>query len=284
VGAVRRQAEAQVAEVQRQAEAQVAEVRRHAEAQVAELKEQARRQFDELRHSADAQVAELRRSLDEMRVATQQQIEAVRRTANADAEDLVVSQLAAAAADNDRRTREEVESARTAAEAAALAGAMRLVESVRALDEARTLGELLDYLAQCASREVERAALFVVKGERLQGWRLAGFGSEAPPARTIDVAMGEVTPPAFARTAESRDYATLPLEVGGAVVAVLYADMTAGRSDIRRWRAVLEVLTRHAGRALEALTVSQASGLMLPRPMARASHSPPGQAEAGPIQ
>jgi hypothetical protein len=43
---------------------------------------------------------------------------------------------------------------------------------------------------------------------------------------------------------------------------------------------MLEVLTRHASRSLEALTVQQAAGLSLPRPVARASHAPlPGPVE-----
>ena len=72
------------------------------------------------------------------------------------------------------------------------------------------------------------------------------------------------------------------MTVDTAVVAVLYAD--APRLDTlsaaSRWPAILEVLTRHASRSLEALTVQQAAGLSLPRPVARASHAPlPGPVE-----
>lgn len=278
---VRRQAEAQVADVRVAAERQVADVRRQAESQVAALKEQARRQVEELRHAADTQVADLRRALDEMRVATQKQIEEVRRAANADAEDLVVSQLAAAAADNDRRTEEAVAQTRAEAQAETNAAAARLVESVRALDNARTLGELLDYLVESAGREAERAAVFVTKGDRLQGWRLVGFGPDLPPAKTIDLSPRELEPPPFARTTEARDFVTLPIQVGGAPVAVLYADTTAARGDLVRLRAVLEVWARYVGRALEAMTATRATGLMLPRPMARASQTPPDPPHPG---
>ena len=48
-----------------------------------------------------------------------------------------------------------------------------------------TLGELLDYLGQCAGREVPRAAVLVVRGERLQGWRFTGFGGATPAATTF---------------------------------------------------------------------------------------------------
>jgi hypothetical protein len=67
----------------------------------------------------------------------------------------------------------------------------------------------------------------------------------------------------------------LPVRVGGEVVAVLYADaprLDASSSDAR-WPPVLEVLVRHASRVLEAMTVQQAVGLSLPRPMARSSHT-----------
>jgi hypothetical protein len=45
---------------------------------------------------------------------------------------------------------------------------------------------------------------------------------------------------------------------------------------------VLEVLARHGSRALEAMTVQQAAGFSLPRPVARASHAAlPGPVEHG---
>ena len=80
-----------------------------------------------------------------------------------------------------------------------------------------------------------------------------------PETSTTDASL-----PPFARSAGSRHAAAIPVAVGGDVVAVLYAD--AIRSDARpsaaRWPSVLEVLARHASRALEALTVQQAAGLV----------------------
>jgi hypothetical protein len=275
----------------------------------------------DLRHTAEAQVADMKRTVDEVRQHAQQQLEALRRgtqeeldqvrrlaeaeivnarrSANADAEELVVSQLAAAAADNDLRTREAVDQAVALADAAALAGARRLAEAIESLDRARTLGESLDYLAQCAGREVERAAVFVCNG-RLQGWRLVGFAPGMPSAKSIDLdfasagiagaAAETITPavrraasqdlPPFARDAGERDACALPVIVGGAVVAVLYADARAEASSVPdRWQAVLEIRARHVSRSLEAMTVGQAAGLFLPRPMARASQ--PSRATTG---
>jgi hypothetical protein len=90
--------------------------------------------------------------------------------------------------------------------------------------------------------------------------------------------------PPFAQDAGTRHALALPIVVGGEVVAVLYADAprTDTPSAASRWPAVLEVLARHASRALEAMTVEQATGLGLPRPMARASHAVlPGPVEHG---
>src|SRR5207248_9235748 len=51
-------------------------------------------------------------------------------------------------------------------------------------------------------------------------------------------------------------------------------------SSDARWPAILEVLVRHASRVLEAMTVQQAAGLSLPRPVARGSHTTvPGPVE-----
>ncbi len=225
---------------------------------------------------------------------------------------MVINQLATAQAQADRRVSQAAERARTDAQQADLAQASRLVDAIRTLDDARALGEVLDALAECAGREVERAAVLLVKGGHLRGWRLSGF-PDAGPAKNIEldldaaglagavvrtgvaVSRPTVAPgddegtrqpalPPFALTAGARHAMALPIVVGGQVVAVLYAD--APRLDTPsssgRWPAVLEVLARHSSRALEGLTVQQAAGFSLPRPVARASHGAlPGPVEHG---
>jgi hypothetical protein len=248
--------------------------------------------LSELRNTSERRIAELA-----------QEIAHVRKTAAAEAEELVVAQLAAAASDNDRKRGDAVERARTDHHQTVLAQSARLADAIRALDEGRTLGDVLDTLAECAGHEVDRAAVLIVKGDRLKGWRLSGFGTSAPSARSIELSLEEaglpgavvrtgvavsrpaVDPgaseerqpalPPFAQDAGSRHALALPIVVGGAVVAVLYAD--APRLDTpsasSRWPAILDILARHASRVLEAMTVQQAAGLSLPRPMARGSHA-----------
>ncbi len=351
---VRAAADERAKAVAQAAEAASTDVRRHAQAQLAQLREGAQKHSDELRRAADIQITELKKVLDEsqrssaQRLAkvqgdSQAEVDRVRRDAQlalteaqrtlesrvaelrdeiervkmasvAEAEEAVVAQLAAAASNTERRQAGAVEGAKTDAQQAALAHAARFADAIRSLDEARALGDVLETLAECAAREVDRAAVLLVKGDRLTGWRLAGFGPSAPAAKSIDLSLDEaglpgavvrtgivvsrpvVEPgpsqarqpalPPFAQDAGARHALALPVTVGGVVVAVLYGDAPRldRPSDSSRWPAMLDVLARHASRVLEAMTVQQASGLSLPRPVARGTHaSLPGPLEqAGP--
>jgi hypothetical protein len=154
---------------------------------------------------------------------------------------------------------------------------------------------------------VERAAVLVVRGDRLRARRLAGFGRAVDVNLDLDaaglagavvrtgitVSRAAVEPrdeegtrqpalPPFAQDAGARHAVALPIFVGGQVVAVLYADAPRAdtRSSAARWPAVLEVLVRHASRALEAITVQQAAGLPIARAAGPAS-MPGGDAAAG---
>jgi hypothetical protein len=283
---------------QQQADARIAEMRNESDAKLTHLRAEIQQQMDLARQAAQADVEQVRR-------LAASEIENACRRANAEAEDLVISQLAAAAADNDRRTREAVEQVTADAIAAESANAQRMLDAIRALDQARSLGEVLDYLAQSAAREVDRAAVLLVKGERLQGWRVAGFGLAVPAARSIllepeasgivavairearvattaDGPEGEEALPLFAR-GELRQASAFPILVDGAPVAVLYGDAPMS-STMARATATLEVLARHVSRALEAMTARQAVGMSLPRPMARPSQPVAAGQESGPFR
>lgn len=164
------------------------------------------------------------------------------------------------------------------------AQALRLPEAMRALDEAVTFGEVLESLATRAGAEAGRAAVFLVKNERLHDWRTVGF-CRASDSPRLDLELSESGPmaevvkspegihprdrnalPEFARTDEVREAAAWPISVGGSVVAVLYADgAAADKAEEPFWPAFLDVLARHAGRVLEGITVRQAAGLMAGR-------------------
>ena len=172
------------------------------------------------------------------------------------------------------------------------AQASRLPDAVRALDEAATFGEVLETLVVRARCEAGRAAVFLVKGNRLREWRTVGFdfpsdssrldidvNASGPIAEAVQSGEG-VSPsvrnsvPEFARTDEPRETAAWPVSVGGSVVAVLYADgPVADKSEEPYWPAFLDVLARYAGRVLEAITVRQAAGLMTGKVTGLASSS-----------
>ena len=281
------------------AAAEAAEAHRNAETAL-KTAEQARVEAEK----ANAAAAAARTDADNARLEAQGEVaraqaavEQTKSNAAAEAEEIVIARLAAADAISDRKTIEAVDRIRADSQQLELARAARLAEAIRHLDEARGLSEVLERLTVCAGSEVDRAAVLLVKGERLVGWRLAGFGPDAPSAKSIDLTLeqagiaGEVVAtglpmsrsadatdgpglPPFAGSAAHRHAMALPLRVGGDVVAVLYAD--APRVDVpssdARWPAMLDVLVRHASRVLEAMTVQQAAGLSLPRPIPRGAH------------
>lgn len=310
---MRRHAEAQMAQLKDEASAEVAalraslqgqldDVKRKAEVQVADARRASQAQVDEAKRTTQAEVGTYRKKI----VALEADLDLTKHQAQVDheraeaelnalkqntqflAEDAVIAQLSAAEADADRRVSVEVDRTRTDAHQSDLAAAARLLDAIRAIDGAHTLGDVLTTLAQCAGREVERAAVFIVKGNTLRGWRLSGFTDDAtqqPGSLVLDIdaagvagavvsqgTTGALAPsvaadgdalPQFARGAGWRHAVGMPIAVGGDVVAVLYAD--ALRSDVPsaacRWPAVLEVLARHASRSLEALTIEQAAGI-----------------------
>lgn len=157
----------------------------------------------------------------------------------------------------------------------------RLTQAIRRLDAARSLVDLLDALTQAAAHEADRIAVLVTSQSRLQGWRLSGF-DDSLAARSIDldadaagvlgVVMRDSTGvarhlkdtdalPPFIGHEHGRERTAVPIVVDGTVVAVLYADALTNPASPASWPAVLEVLTRHAGRALEALTLQRVAGL-----------------------
>jgi hypothetical protein len=164
-----------------------------------------------------------------------------------------------------------------------MAGVTRLLDSVRGLDGATTLSEVLDALARAVAREAARAAVVVLRGERINGWRLSGFGPRDAQPKLIDIALADsgviglavgaaraVTTrdsqsaaigPGFEKIPPDRMGLAVPVVVGGRVVAVVYADAVSLDGQERpvpsSWPELIEILARHAGRCLEALTAQK---------------------------
>jgi hypothetical protein len=201
--------------------------------------------------------------------------------ANAEARARVILADAQARAADDLKA--AVAGARVKEREIEMAGVTRLLESVRGLDGATTLSEVLDALALAAGREAARAAVVVLRGERINGWRLSGFGPRDAQPKLIDIPLSDsgviglavgaaravttrdsqtaAVGPGFERIPPDRMGLAVPVVVGGRVVAVVYADAVTLDGHERpvpsSWPELIEVLARHAGRCLEALTVQK---------------------------
>jgi hypothetical protein len=162
------------------------------------------------------------------------------------------------------------------------AAADRLVEAIRAIDGAHWLSEILDVLIAAAGAEVGRAAIFLPQGTTLKRWRLAGFDALGAAGSDVELPFADggmiaeasetaqlipLNPgspratllPAFVDLPEQSRALAVPLVMAGQVFAVLYA--AEGNNDAvvsdDTWPAAIEVLARHAARALEAITASK---------------------------
>lgn len=189
------------------------------------------------------------------------------------------TKLASGVADAEARVRE-------VAQAMATASRLRLLDTIRAIDGAGSLTDILGILVSAAANEMGRAALLLTDSGELRSWRTVGFASQSTdgdgsPALVSSLADGGIVtdaaetgeavhvpgasspPPAFAELPGGRAAAAVPLRMGGRVFAVLYAD--AGAQDSpgdSPWSGdggghVVEVVARHAARCLESVTTSR---------------------------
>jgi hypothetical protein len=210
-----------------------------------------------------------------------------------DALDVAENRMRVALADAQAKASEDlkaaVSDARVKEREIEMAGVSRLLESVRGLDGATSLSDVLDALALAAHREASRAAVVVLRNDRIQGWKLNGFGPRDGQPKSIDLALADsgvighaiaagraVTTgdsqaaaigPGFETLPANTSGLAVPVIVGGRVVAVVYADSVSVAGHDRHvpssWPELIEVLARHAGRCLEALT-SKATAPRIP--------------------
>ena len=158
----------------------------------------------------------------------------------------------------------------------------RLADAIRAIDATRSLTSILDLLVTHAAREADRVALLLVRDAKLQRWRLVGFDAalendptlefaiddadvagDAVKRNAIVAAAGATEPgraPAFAASSSWSESVCVPIALGGAVVAALYADRRDENAP-PLWRVRIEMLARHATRSLEALIAFKAARL-----------------------
>ena len=243
--------------------------------------------------------------------------------ARAKAAQVLQEKLTAVRAEAEQTRAAELQAARAKAdqvqEGLAAAGEKafeRLLASVGALDQAASLGQVLDLLADGAAGEAPRVAVLVVQGTRVCGWRFVGF-PKIRDALSVDLAVDESgligrairegracsgpagpgapagSLPAFAASPDHRATQAVPVRVGGRVTAVVYADEAAESSERlpTSWASAIQILARHAGHCLEVLTALRVSkfadsgqlALTEPPPVAAAERPPVAAAERPPV-
>ena len=231
-----------------------------------EVRSAAEAQLTSLRQEGEAELATVRNHIE----LGQLEVQRLREQAEV---------AAAALREADQLRVQAADSAALVAADAASAVARRVLDGVKALDAATSLTEVLDALTATSAAETGRAAMLVVKGDRLIGWRTSGFGALDSQPRSVEassdnadalmraVATGRPvvtgtgpasSVPAFADADGDRAGIAVPLMVGGRAVAVIYADREGTAPDASPSHAVIETAVRHAGRCLEALTVQRA--------------------------
>jgi hypothetical protein len=284
------------------------ETRLEAEGRLSVAREEFEREREQLRQSAASEVSGLEQTLGDVRG----ELDAARRSLDAlqSARDVLEQELEHIKQDWGERRREleeaveratrENEQTRQESDAAVrelehvrnrLAQTTRLASAFRTLDEATSLGDILEHLAESACQVAGRTAVFLVNGQKLRAWRAIGFEVTDEPIVGADFAPdeagvvgqaarlgigqqhrnGEDTAlPSFAAANGARDALALPVQVGGSVIAVLYADSARADSpEEPEWLDLIDAMVKHAGRVLEAMTVRQAAALWTPRPAVR---------------
>ena len=288
-----------VADAQRRLETSLSQAKAQADASVADALRTAREEavnaraeVDKMREEVASARAGAEKTLEEAANARAEAEKAREDAANARAEVDKAREDAANARAAVDKAREDAANARAAGDQAPasavpdshraereadLAAVSRLRDAIRTLDEAPSLTEVFDALADRAAREADRAAVLLVRGDQLRGWRFVGFGDGAPDAQSFELSLdgtgviveavrsraSQTASPdnsafAFAPLPAGRAGLAVPVEVGGHVVAVVYADGAAPKAGTKPsgWPDVLEILARHAGRCLEAVTLT----------------------------
>ncbi len=289
----------------RPAEEELPAVRTQAADELAALKAHAAEELAAARASAEKDLHELRavtdRELSDARAAAAHDLEDARASAARDLD----SAHAKAAGDLQQaraKAAEDLGQAHVDERQCDLACMERLVDAFRDLDAALSLSEVLDRLAEHAAALIGgRVTVLVLREGTLTGWKLHGFGPDAPDAATIGVSPAgqsvaaralqtgerattrdaEAQQPWFAQLPDDRVGFAVPLKVGNRPVAVLYADDVSAmdRTVPSPWPEITEILARHAARCLELVTVGRAYGLHTSSGSGRTKRAP-GESDA----
>jgi chemotaxis protein histidine kinase CheA len=286
----------------------VARVREEMQQAASESTNRLRREMDEAaaqsssraREEMDAERQRLSGELEAERSRAQTELSAERERSSAEleAERLKVQSLTAAVSEAQALLARERESARSAAEASTrardqqaitdaraaeresqLAIVERLSHAMRAMGNARSLSDTLTALMSAAASLAPRAAVFIVNGRELQGWRASGFTNNPASIRLpledtgllstaratgTAVSTSAMPAPSFAALSADRAGIAVPVIVGGQSVAVLYADdgSSSEPEAPASWPEAMQMLAAHASTCLAYITALRTTQAM----------------------
>jgi hypothetical protein len=169
-----------------------------------------------------------------------------------------------------------------------------LLEGIRRIDSARSLNDVLSAVVDAATQHGLRVGLFLVHESRVRAHQPpafaasfagldiplqnAGIVGDAIQQRRAASGSRDSRLPPFA-SSDTVEAAAFPIELDGKAVAVLYVERQDTEVPALN-PAALEVLARHAARALEALTAFKAARALAPADTGSMSPAPPANAGA----
>jgi len=309
---------AEAADAARTKELEAAIETRHREA-LETLRAEHAAALEAAQRAADAALAAARAEGDaskEALTAARAEVETLRADADAalaQAEAAVAQALAEATAQAEQSRAAALADSSSASEARTSARLSSLARAVTAMDEAGTLSDVLNALADGLAAQAPRTSVLVFRGEAARTWKQSGFGDSPKPSAELALsdhddlrAIVESASPTFLEGGGDAQVLigvttlpagetglAVPVAIGGQVVALVYADggaATAGKpTDAKAedaaarpsgrlepgWAELVEVLARHAARCLEALTAMRASGYARPQRPAVVVPMPP---------
>lgn len=301
-----RQRAATEVEAERDAAARVlATEREQAHAAAEREREQLQRAVEHEREQSEQLQRAIEHEREQLQSAAEREREQLQRTAERERDQLqraVDHERDQARALTEKARQAQVvalEKARAAQRQSQLETVQRILGAVHAMSTAGSLSDTLTALLSAASAEAPRAALLLVNGSALQGWKSSGFTGPSPSSVRLSVdecplfaeALRSGEPaavedgdasaaPAFAALAFHAEAVALPIVLGGETVAMLYADSgeDAGRDVPATWRETLQILSRHASACLAHLTaVRTAQALRSGRARTSAAVFPGGE-------
>jgi hypothetical protein len=230
---------------------------------------------EELSSIIDSARAKLQAELDLQLgvVANQhrQTVELARRTAEQAADERWLAKLKTAEEGANTAARAAEEAATHAREAME-----QTLSTIRHIESARTVSEILTAISHGVSARVSRSALFVLEGDLLVEWTPTGaqpltqapIRFEDPSAGVLSAALRnrvtarDVVPPALGASGSERTATAIPLFLEGVPVAVVYAEEGRAAASVASLLETLELVAAHGATRLGYVTAVRTAQAM----------------------